>query len=101
MPMIEVESSYRFLYLRRDEDELYVGYDYDGMKALIIEKGDEYCYLIVDLKGEKHMLLISPKLVSLKKDTDKKKIATDLYLDYCQQLRNEREILCLFEQVNT
>ncbi len=101
MTRIEVESSFRFLYLRRGEDQLYVTYAYDDLKGLMEEEGVEYCYLIVDLKGENHMLLISPKLVDLKDDRDKKKIATDLYQAYWDMCYRQREINALFANINS
>lgn len=100
MAKIEVESSYRFLYLRHGEDRLYVTYQYDDLKAMMVEEGASNCYLIVDLKGESHMLLISPKLASIEQDTDKKKIATDLYLAYWDQYRKDHQSINHFVDVN-
>lgn len=101
MPRLEVESSYRFLYLRQKSDEVYLGYDYDGMVGLIEDHGVENCYLLMDAKGERHMLVISPKLSCLTSEAEKEAVGSNLCEQYRRQLRLEREQLLLFKHVNT
>jgi hypothetical protein len=62
--MIEVETCLQFIYLKRDDVQVYVGYDLDGFRALMAEEGS-HAHLELDPQGERHVLIISPRLAEL------------------------------------